>query len=92
MDEEDKHDDQEKKFHMVFYRMSNMVEKMYGDYKKRIEMKGKKKEALANENAVVNQGAGGDPPEPPYSPSSSSSSSSDNSHRSHHYSHKDSCK
>ena len=30
MVKEDKHDEHEKKFHMVFYRMSNMVEKMYG--------------------------------------------------------------
>jgi hypothetical protein len=45
MDEEDKRDEHEKKFHMVFYRMSYMVEKMYGDYEKRMEKKGKKKEA-----------------------------------------------
>jgi hypothetical protein len=45
MDEEDKRDEQEKNFHMVFYHMSDMVEKMYGDYEKRMEKKGKKKEA-----------------------------------------------
>ena len=51
--------------------------------------KGKKKEALEDENASMNQGAGGDPLEPPSSPSSSSSSSS---HHSHHSSHKASFK
>jgi hypothetical protein len=45
MDEEDKRDEQEKKFHMVFYRMSKMVERMYGDYEKRMKNKGKKNEA-----------------------------------------------
>jgi hypothetical protein len=35
MAQEDKCDEQEKKFHMVFYRMSDMVKKIYGDYKKR---------------------------------------------------------
>jgi hypothetical protein len=73
---------------MVFYHMSEMVKQMYGDYEKRLKNKGKKKEAQANDNALVNQGVGGDPPEPPYSPSSSSSSSSEHSHHSHHYSHK----
>ena len=34
MAEGDKCDEQEKNFHMVFYRMSEMVERMYGDYKK----------------------------------------------------------
>ena len=87
MEEEDKHDEQENKFHMVFYRMSEMVKWMYGDYEKRMKKKGKKKEAHADDNASVNQGAGGDPPEPPSSPSSSSSSSSENSHHSHHSSH-----
>jgi hypothetical protein len=84
MDEEDKHDEQEKNFHMVFYRMSDVLEKMYGNYEKRTTKKAKKKEALADENTSVNQGAGGDPLEPPSSPSSSISSSSDHSHHSSH--------
>jgi hypothetical protein len=92
MAEEDKHDEQEKNFHMVFYRMSDMVEKMYGDYEKRMKKKGKKKEAPPDDDASVNQGAGGDPPEPPSSPSSSSSSSSEHSHHSQHYNHKASFK
>jgi hypothetical protein len=57
MAEEDKHDEQEKKFHMVFYRMSEMVKQMYGDYEKRMKKKGKKKEAHADVDASVNQGA-----------------------------------
>jgi hypothetical protein len=40
MAEEDKHDEQEKNFHMVFYLMSEMVEQMYGDYEKRMKKKG----------------------------------------------------
>jgi hypothetical protein len=88
MDEEDKCDEHERNFHMVFYHMSDMVGKMYGDYKKRMEKKGKKKESSVDENASVNQGAGGDPPKPPYSPSNSISSSFDHSHHSHHSSHK----
>jgi hypothetical protein len=56
MAEEDKHDEQEKKFHMVFYRMSEMVERMYGDYEKRMKKKGKKKEAHADDDASVNKG------------------------------------
>jgi hypothetical protein len=84
MVEEDKHDEQEKKFHTVFYRMSEMVERMYGDYDKRMKKKGKKKEAHTYDNASVNQEAGGDPLEPPSSPSSSLSSSSDHSHHSSH--------
>jgi hypothetical protein len=71
---------------MVFYRMSEMVERMYGDYKKRMKKKGNKKEAQAYDNSSMNQGVGGDPPEPTSSPSISSSGSS---HHSHHYSHKD---
>jgi hypothetical protein len=39
MAEEDKCDEHEKTFHMVFYRMSEMVERMYGDYKKRMKKK-----------------------------------------------------
>jgi hypothetical protein len=84
MVEEDKCDEQEKKIHMVFYHMSEMVKQMYGDYEKRMKKKGKKKEENANDDASVNQGAGGDPPEPLYSPSSSSSSSSYHSHHSSH--------
>jgi hypothetical protein len=88
MAKEGKRDEQEKNFHMVFYCMSKMVERMYGYYEKRKNKKGKKKEAQANDNALVNQGVGGDPPEPPTSPSSSISSSSEHSHHSHHSSHK----
>ena len=44
MAKEEKCDEQEKKFHMVFYRMSEMVEWMYGDYEDRMKNKGKKKE------------------------------------------------
>jgi hypothetical protein len=57
-----------------------------------MKKKGKKKEAHADDDALVNQGARGDPPEPPSSPSSSSSSSSEHSHHSHHSSHKASFK
>jgi hypothetical protein len=64
--------------------MSEMVERMYGDYEKRMKNKGKKKEAPPDDYASVNQGVGGDPPEPPFSPSSSSSSSSEHSHHSSH--------
>jgi hypothetical protein len=45
MTEEDKCDEHEKNFHMVFYRMLEMVKRMYGDYEKRMKKKGKKKEA-----------------------------------------------
>jgi hypothetical protein len=65
---------------------------MYGYYKKRMKNKWKKKEEQDDEDALINQGARGDPPEPPSSPSSSSSSSSENSHHSHHSIHKDSFK
>jgi hypothetical protein len=65
---------------------------MYGDYEKRMKKKSKKKEEQANDNALVNQGSGGDPPEPPSSSSSSSSSSSEHSHHSHHSIHKASFK
>jgi hypothetical protein len=92
MVEEDKCDEHEKNFHMVFYRMSEMVERMYGDYEKRMKNKGKKMEAHADDDASIKQGAGGDPLEPPSSPSSSSSSSSDHSHHSHHSSRKSSFK
>jgi hypothetical protein len=88
MAEEENHDEQEKNFHMVFYRMSEMVKRMYGDYEKRMKKKGKKKEAHADDDASVNQGVGGDPLEPLSSPLSSSSSSSEHSHHSHHSSHK----
>jgi hypothetical protein len=84
MAEEDKHDEYEKNFHMVFYHMSEMVKQMCGDYEKRTKKKGKKKEAPLDDDALVNQGAGGDPPEPPSSPSSSSSSSYEHSHLSQH--------
>jgi hypothetical protein len=57
---------------------------MYGDYEKRMKNKGKKKESHVDGDALVNQGAGGDPLEPPSSPSSSSSSSSEHSHHSSH--------
>jgi hypothetical protein len=90
--EEDMHDEQENTFHMVFYHMLEMVERMYGDYGKRMKTKGKKKDAQADDDALVNQGPGEDPPESPSSPSSSSSSSSDHSHHSHHSSHKASFK
>jgi len=69
-----------------------MVEKIYGDYEKRMEKKGKKKEASVDENASVNQGDGGDLRDPPSSQSSSSSSSFDHSHHSQHSSHKASFK
>jgi hypothetical protein len=88
MVEEDKHDEHEKNFHMVFYCMSETIERMYGDYEKRMKKKGKKKEAQADVDASVNQGAGGDPPKTPSSPSSYSSSSSEYSHHSHDSSHK----
>ena len=81
MVEEDKHDDQDKNFHMVFYHMLEMVEQMYGDYGKRMKKKRKKKETQAYDNALLNQEARGDAPKPPFSPSISSSSSS------HHYHH-----
>jgi hypothetical protein len=84
MDEEDKCDEHEENFHMVFYRMSDMVERMYRNYKKRMENKGKKKESQADENDSMNQRIGGDPPRPPSSPSSSSSSSYDPSYHSRH--------
>jgi hypothetical protein len=84
MAEEDKHDEQEKNFRMIFYHISEMVKRMYGYYEKRMKKKGKKNEAHADDDASVNQGARGDPPDPPYSPSSSVSSSSDNSHHSSH--------
>jgi hypothetical protein len=92
MAEEDKRDEHEKKIHMVFYLMLEMVKRIYGDYDKRMKKKGKKKEAHVDDDASINQGVGGDPPEPPSSPSSSSSSSSNHSHHSHHSSHKASFK
>jgi hypothetical protein len=92
MEKDDKRDEHEKNFHMVFYRMLEMVEQMYGDYEKRMKKKGKKNEEHADDDSLVNQGVGGDPPEPPSSPSSSSSSSSEHSHQSQHSSHKASFK
>jgi hypothetical protein len=65
---------------------------MYGDYEKRMKKKGKKKESHADDDASVNQRAGGNPPEPPSSPSSSSSSSYEHSHHSHLSIHKSSFK
>ena len=41
MAKDEKRDEQEKNFHMVFYHMLEMVERMYGDYKKRMKKKGK---------------------------------------------------
>jgi hypothetical protein len=84
MEEEDKRDELEKNFHMLFYCMLEMVERMYGDYENRMKKKGKKNEAPPDDDASVNQGDGGDPPEPPSSPSSFSSSSYDHSHHSSH--------
>jgi hypothetical protein len=92
MTEEDKCDELEKNFHMVFYHMSEMVERMYGDYEKRMKEKRKNNEEQVDDNASVNQGVGGHPPESPSSPSSSSASSSKHSHHSHHSSHKSSFK
>jgi hypothetical protein len=92
MAEEDKCEEHEKNFHMVFYRMSKIVKRMYGDYEKRMKKKEKKKEAHVDDDASINQEVGGDPLEPPSSPSSSSSSSSKNSHHSQHSSHKASFK
>jgi hypothetical protein len=77
---------------MVFYHMSEMVERMYRYYEKRMKKKEKKNEAQAYDNSSVNQGVGGDPPEPPSSPSSSITSSSEHSHQSHHSIHKTSFK
>jgi hypothetical protein len=65
---------------------------MYGHYEKRMKQKGKKKEEHPDDDASVNQGVGGDPPEPLSSPSSSISSSFEHSHHSHHSSHKTSFK
>jgi hypothetical protein len=92
MAEEDKRDEYKKNFHMVFYCMLEMVKRMYGDYEKRMNKKGNKKEEIFDDNALVNQGDRGDPPKPPSSPSSSGSSSSKHSHHSHHSSHKASFK
>jgi hypothetical protein len=52
-----------------------------------MEKKGKKMEAQADDDASINQGDGGVPPEPPSTPLSSSSSSSEHSHHYHHSSH-----
>jgi hypothetical protein len=54
MEKEDKRDEHEKNFHIVFYHMSKMVERMYVDYKKMMKKKGKKKEAHADDDASVN--------------------------------------
>jgi hypothetical protein len=42
MVEEDKCDEQDINFHMVSHRMLEMVERMYGYYKNRMNKKGKK--------------------------------------------------
>jgi hypothetical protein len=42
---------------MVFYHMLEMGERMYGYYEKRMKEKRKKKEAHADDDAPVNQGA-----------------------------------
>ena len=57
-----------------------------------MKKKGNKKESQVDDNASVNKGVEGDPPEPSSSPSSSSSSSSEHSHHSHHSIHKASFK
>jgi hypothetical protein len=64
--------------------MSEMVEIMYGDYEKRMNKKGKKKEAHEDDDALINQRAIGDTHDPPSSPSSSSCSSYEHSHHSIH--------
>jgi hypothetical protein len=84
MAEEDKRDEHEKNFYIVFYHVSEMVERMYGYYEKRMKKKGKKNEAHVDDDALINKGVGADPSKPPYSPSSSSSSSSKHSHHSSH--------
>jgi hypothetical protein len=38
---------------------------MHGDYKKSMKKKGNKNEAHEDDDASVNQGVGGDPPDPP---------------------------
>jgi heme-degrading monooxygenase HmoA len=58
MVEEEMYDEQEKKFHMVFYHMSKMVEQMYGNYKNRMKKTKKKNEAHVDVDASVNQGVG----------------------------------
>jgi hypothetical protein len=82
MEDEELCSEYEKNFHRDFYRMSDMVEKLFADYEKRVEKKEKKKKYKGEDNALVNQENGEDPLEPPY-PSSISISSSSSSH-SHH--------
>ena len=55
MDEEDKCDEQDKNFHMVFYRMLVMVKKMYGDYEKRMAKKGKKNDTACARRHICSQ-------------------------------------
>jgi len=82
MGDEELHTKYEKNFHKALYQISNMVEKMFADYNKRVGKKENKKKAKVEDDAVEDQGIAGDSPEPPY-PSSSLSSSSSSSH-SHH--------
>jgi hypothetical protein len=82
MGDEESRVEHEQNFHMIFYRMLDMVEKLYANYEERVEKKEEKKKAKGEDNASVNHGIGGDPIEP-LSPSSSLNSSSSSSH-SHH--------
>jgi hypothetical protein len=56
-----------------------MVEKLYANYEERVAKKEKKKETKVEDDALVNQGNGGDLPESPSSYSISISSSSSHS-------------
>jgi hypothetical protein len=47
----------EHNFHKAFYCMSNMVEKLFADYEKRVA-KEKKKKTKEEDNASVNHGSG----------------------------------
>jgi hypothetical protein len=62
--------------------MSDMVEKLFVDYEKRVAKKEKRKKPKAYDDATEDQGIGGDPPKPPSLSSSSISSSSSHSHHS----------
>ena len=72
MEDEEYREKYEKAFHNAFYHMEDKVEKMFSYYQERLAKKKTKKEKV-EDNALLNQGRGGDPFEPP-SPSSSSSS------------------
>jgi hypothetical protein len=65
--------------------MSDMVEKLYANYNKRVAKKEDKKKVKEEDTTSMNRGIGEDPPEPP-TPYSISSSFSSSSH-SHHYKH-----